>query len=73
MVKAEAADRAEERVLDALLPSPKAPNREHNESSSTRQLFRKKLREGELDSKEIEIELDQPAIGVEIMAPPGME
>ena len=73
LVKAEAADKAEERVLDALLPGPKAPNQEHNESSSTRQLFRKKLREGELDSKEIEIELDQPAIGVEIMAPPGME
>ena len=73
LVKAEAADRAEERVLDALLPGPKAPNQEHNESSSTRQLFRKKLREGELDSKEIEIDLDQPAIGVEIMAPPGME
>ncbi len=73
LVKAEAADRAEERVLDALLPGPKASNQENNESSSTRQLFRKKLREGELDSKEIEIELDQPAIGVEIMAPPGME
>ena len=73
LVKAEAADRAEERVLDALLPGPKASNQEHNESSSTRQLFRKKLREGELDSKEIEIDLDQPAIGVEIMAPPGME
>ena len=72
-VKAEAGDRAEERVLDALLPGPKASNQENNESSSTRQLFRKKLREGELDSKEIEIELDQPAIGVEIMAPPGME
>ena len=73
LVKAEAADKAEERVLDALLPGPKAPNQESNESSSARQLFRKKLREGELDSKEIEIDLDQPAIGVEIMAPPGME
>ena len=73
LVKAEAADRAEERVLDALLPQPKDSNQENNESSSARQLFRKKLREGELDSKEIEIELDQPAIGVEIMAPPGME
>ena len=73
LVKAEAADKAEERVLDALLPGPKASNQESNESSSARQLFRKKLREGELDSKEIEIELDQPAIGVEIMAPPGME
>ena len=73
LVKAEAADRAEERILDALLPRPKDSNQENNEPSSARQLFRKKLREGELDSKEIEIELDQPAIGVEIMAPPGME
>ena len=73
LVKAEAADRAEERVLDALLPRPKDSTQENNESSSARQLFRKKLREGELDSKEIKIELDQPAIGVEIMAPPGME
>ena len=73
LVKAEAADRAEERILDALLPRPKDSNQESNEPSSARQLFRKKLREGELDSKEIEIELDQPAIGVEIMAPPGME
>ena len=60
-------------MLDALLPGPNPSNQENNESSSARQLFRKKLREGELDSKEIEIELDQPAIGVEIMAPPGME
>ena len=73
LVKAEAADKAEERVLNALLPSPKASNQDDEAPSSTRQLFRKKLREGELDSKEIEIELDQPAIGVEIMAPPGME
>ena len=73
LVKAEAADKAEERVLNALLPSPKASNQDDDAPSSTRQLFRKKLREGELDSKEIEIELDQPAIGVEIMAPPGME
>ena len=73
LVKAEAADKAEERVLNALLPSPKASNQDDDTPSSTKQLFRKKLREGELDSKEIEIELDQPAIGVEIMAPPGME
>ena len=73
LVKAEAADKAEERVLNALLPSPKASNQDDDAPSSTRQLFRKKLREGELDSKEIEIELEQPAIGVEIMAPPGME
>ncbi len=62
---------AEERILDALLP----PARDVNDSkdSSTRQMFRKKLREGELDDKEIEIDLDVTVAGVEIMAPPGME
>lgn len=70
-----AADAAEDRILDALLPPPR--NLEENskpaEDSTTRQLFRKKLREGELDDKEIEIELRNPSAGVEIMAPPGME
>ena len=65
-----ALDAAEERVLDALLPPPR--NSESKEST-TRQVFRKKLREGELDLKEIEIELHQAPVGVEIMAPPGME
>ena len=65
-----ALDAAEERVLDALLPPPR--NSESKEST-TRQVFRKKLREGELDFKEIEIELHQTPVGVEIMAPPGME
>jgi ATP-dependent HslUV protease ATP-binding subunit HslU len=65
-----ALDAAEERVLDALLPPPR--NSESKEST-TRQVFRKKLREGELDLKEIEIELHQTPVGVEIMAPPGME
>lgn len=61
---------AEERILDALLP----PARDAEETeSSTRQLFRKKLREGELDDKEIEIEVEATSVGVEIMAPPGME
>ncbi|MET0378034.1 MAG: HslU--HslV peptidase ATPase subunit, partial [Spongiibacteraceae bacterium] len=68
---------AEERVLDALLPSARQGfgDNETSESkdSSTRQLFRKKLREGELDSKEIEIEVSATPVGVEIMAPPGME
>ncbi|MGP4844813.1 ATP-dependent protease ATPase subunit HslU [Marinobacter sp. 1Y8] len=69
-----AMDAAEDRILDALLP----PARNFEEDSkpadsSTRQLFRKKLREGELDDKEIEIDLNNPAAGVEIMAPPGME
>lgn len=62
---------AEDRVLEALLPS--ARGTETDESSSTRQLFRKKLREGELDNKEVEMEVQATAVGVEIMAPPGME
>jgi ATP-dependent HslUV protease ATP-binding subunit HslU len=62
---------AEDRVLEALLPS--ARGTDLNESSSTRQLFRKKLREGELDHKEVEMEVQASAVGVEIMAPPGME
>ena len=61
---------AEERILDALLPP--ARDAEDGESS-TRQRFRKKLREGELDDKEIEIEIEATTVGVEIMAPPGME
>ncbi|MCG6887326.1 MAG: ATP-dependent protease ATPase subunit HslU [Proteobacteria bacterium] len=75
-----AEDAAEERILDALLPSARSGFgfNDENESvadqeSATRQKFRKKLREGELDDKEIEIEVSSPAIGVEIMAPPGME
>ena len=72
-VQGEATDRAEERILDALLPKPKNSPGEEGESTSTRQVFRKKLREGALDTKELEIELEQPSIGVEIMAPPGME
>ncbi len=66
-----ALDAAEDRILDALLPQ--ARDGETEQSSSTRQLFRKKLREGELDDKEIEIDVEATAVGVEIMAPPGME
>ena len=62
---------AEERILDALLPP--ARDVEANEDSGTRQMFRKKLREGELDDREIEVELQAASVGVEIMAPPGME
>ncbi len=70
-----ALDAAEERVLDALLP----PGRDGGsvdpgaEESSTRQKFRKKLREGQLDDKEIEIEVSMPAPSVELMGPAGME
>ncbi|UAJ65678.1 HslU--HslV peptidase ATPase subunit [Candidatus Schneideria nysicola] len=69
---------AEERILDVLIPTAKDVwgQKEENSTESnnnTRQYFRKKLREGELDDKEIEISLSSPSIGVEIMAPPGME
>lgn len=70
-----AEDAAEERILDALLPPARDQQGQAQETgeSSTRQLFRKKLREGQLDDKEIEIEVAGPQIGVEIMSPPGME
>ena len=73
-VRGAAADAAEERVLDALLPGARTFQEEPADAeSSTRQRFRKMLREGALDDKEIEIELEATNIGVEIMAPPGME
>ena len=80
-VRHRAEDAAEERILDALLPSARSSSfgfgteEEVNtdKETATRQKFRKKLREGELDDKEIEIEVTMPAVGVEIMAPPGME
>lgn len=75
-VKHRAEDAAEERILDVLLPPPRNTDPDSQasaESSSTRQVFRKKLREGELDDKEIEIELNVMPVGIEIMAPPGME
>ncbi|WP_269618566.1 ATP-dependent protease ATPase subunit HslU [Zhongshania sp. BJYM1] len=68
-----AADAAEERILDILLPPARGENNGEERSDNTRQLFRKKLREGELDEREIDIELNATPIGVEIMAPPGME
>ncbi|HEY0210948.1 HslU--HslV peptidase ATPase subunit [Acerihabitans sp.] len=67
---------AEERVLDVLIPPAKnnwGQPEEATESSPARQNFRKKLREGQLDDKEIEINLSAAPMGVEIMAPPGME
>jgi ATP-dependent HslUV protease ATP-binding subunit HslU len=78
---------AEERILDVLLPPARTAEKTEwdttsdlegespkKEDSSTRQIFRKKLREGQLDDKEIEIDISQQGqMGVEIMAPPGME
>ncbi|MFK5986146.1 MAG: ATP-dependent protease ATPase subunit HslU [Pseudomonadota bacterium] len=80
-VKHSAMDAAEDRVLDILLPPARGKSsddsewqqEEKTEDNSTRQKFRKMIREGKLDSKEIEIEFSAPSIGVEIMAPPGME
>jgi ATP-dependent HslUV protease ATP-binding subunit HslU len=71
-VENRAKDAAEERILDALLP-PARSTEPGDKDTSTRQLFRKKLREGELNDKEIEIDLQLAPMGVEIMAPPGME
>ena len=73
--KHRAEEAAEERILDALLPPAKDQYGEtqRDDNSSTRQTFRKKLREGQLDDKEIEIDLAQAQPNVEIMAPPGME
>ncbi|MBL4582061.1 MAG: ATP-dependent protease ATPase subunit HslU [Gammaproteobacteria bacterium] len=75
-----AADKAEERILDVLLPQARTeqPSDSNEDSpadsnSAARQLFRKKLREGELDDKEIEIKVSEAAAGIEIMAPPGLE
>ncbi len=69
-----AEDLAEERILDVLLPQARSENSESdNSQSTTRQLFRKKIRQGELDNKEIEIKIAESAAGMEIMAPPGLE
>lgn len=82
-----AQEAAEERILDILLPSPRKKTEANEwmsvgedslgepskEESATRQKFRKKLREGELDDKEIELDIAATSMGVEIMTPPGME
>ncbi|EYC50397.1 ATP-dependent protease ATP-binding subunit HslU [Hylemonella gracilis str. Niagara R] len=84
-VRTRAEDAAEERILDALLPPPRDFSRdgfgeelergrsEGAGDSNTRQIFRKKLREGQLDEREIEIELNEPKAQLEIMGPAGME
>jgi len=77
-VRGRAADAAEERVIDILLPKPRAMGFSTDEpaqprDAETRQKFRKMLREGQLDDREVEIEVRALPIGVEIMAPPGME
>ena len=70
-----AEDAAEERILDALLPPARSGTDDTvtRTDSSTRQLFRKRLREGQLDDKVIDIDVAEAPAGVEIMTPPGME
>ena len=76
-VRFRAEDAAEDRVLDILLPPARSSGFDdgvqESPESATRQKFRKKLREGDLDDKEIEVEIAGPSFGVEIMSPPGME
>jgi ATP-dependent HslUV protease ATP-binding subunit HslU len=73
-VRFRAEEAAEERILDILLPTARDTNTDSaSTASATRQLLRKKLREGDLDDKEIEVEISASSPGLEIMAPPGME
>ena len=79
-VRDRAFEAAEDRILDILLPPPRSSSWGESDDShqdaaysNTRQKFRKKLREGDLDDKEIDVEVQAPQMGVDIMAPPGME
>jgi len=81
-VEIRAEESAEERILDVLLPPARnefadsasnSSSERDDKENHTRQIFRKKLREGQLDDKEIEIAIAGPSVGIEIMAPPGME
>ncbi|MES2582251.1 MAG: ATP-dependent protease ATPase subunit HslU [Pseudomonadota bacterium] len=76
-VRTRAEDAAEDRILDILIPPPRNDfgfvNAEDQPQSAARQSFRKKLREGQLADREIEIDLAQPAPQLEVMGPPGME
>jgi len=80
-VRSKATDQAEDRILDILLPSARpvgfgssADTTSHGDGdNATRQTFRKRLREGQLDDKEIELDVELPQVGMDIMGPPGME
>ena len=81
-VRTKAQDQAEDRILDILLPSARpvgfgsataAAGEASGDENATRQTFRKRLREGQLDDKEIELDVEQPQVGMDIMGPPGME
>lgn len=78
-VDIQASQAAEDRLLEVLLPAPKSRKSDHDEdgvvkvSHTTKDRLRAKLRRGDLDDKEVDIELQTSPLGVEIMAPPGME
>jgi ATP-dependent HslUV protease ATP-binding subunit HslU len=77
-VRTRAEDAAEDRILDILVPPAREVGFAVGDTSrpsdgAARQMFRKKLREGSMDDQEIEVELSTPAMGVEIITPPGME
>ena len=72
-VQAHAEEAAEERILDVLLPPPRSPVDDGRDMGNTRQVLRKRLREGDLDDNEVEIEMDALSVGFEIVSPPGME
>ena len=72
-VQHRAEDAAEDRVLDVLLPAPQAKSDNGRDTSNTRQVLRKRLREGDLDDNEVDIEMDAMPVGFEIVSPPGME
>ncbi|GED21066.1 ATP-dependent protease ATPase subunit HslU [Halomonas halmophila] len=72
-VRHRAEDAAEDRILDVLLPPPRGQEDQPRTDNATRQSFRKKLREGELDDKEIDVEVTPQGQGMDIMTPPGME
>ena len=73
-VRNRAEDAAEDRILDVLLPTPQqGMGAEQRDNATTRQVLRKRLREGDLDDQEVEIEVDAAPIGFEVVSPPGME
>ncbi|KAG0163883.1 hypothetical protein DFQ30_010828 [Apophysomyces sp. BC1015] len=77
-VRTKAQDLAEDRILDILLPQARpvgysSTSEESERENATRQTLRKRLREGQLDDKEIELDIEAPQVGMDIMGPPGME
>ncbi len=72
-VRTRAEDSAEERILDILIPSPRSDDDTPPADSTARQIFRKKLREGQLDDREIELDVAQSTPQLEVMGPAGME